>query len=186
MLPYKDPSNVRITQPYGVKNPRQNYAAGVHAGLDMVSDGDKTIVAIEAGQVIRSQNMGSWGNYTVIQQQDGLYCIYAHKARRFAKVGDTLKAGDELGIEGMSGTSSASHLHIELEKVYYDPYSHVDIAAYLGIKNEVGPMQVVDMFADDRAWVMARGISDGSYPDRPVLRKEVWAMIRRYDEQREG
>jgi N-acetyl-anhydromuramyl-L-alanine amidase AmpD len=34
-------------------------------------------------------------------------------------------------------------------------------------------------YEDDRKWVIEQGISDGSDPDRPVLRKEVWAMLRR-------
>ncbi len=187
MLPYKDISKVRITQPYGVKNPRQNYAAGVHSGLDMVSDGDKTIIAIGAGKVIRSQNTGSWGSHVVIKQDDGLYGVYAHLAQRVVNIGNTVRAGTMIGIEGMSGNSTASHLHIELQKSYYDPFSHTDISAYLGIKNEVGSVQLIDdMFADDKAWVMTKGISDGSDQDRPVLRKEIWAMLRRYDEQKEG
>lgn len=36
-----------------------------------------------------------------------------------------------------------------------------------------------DPFEADRLWVMENGISDGSDPDSPVLRKELWAMLHR-------
>jgi N-acetylmuramoyl-L-alanine amidase len=36
-----------------------------------------------------------------------------------------------------------------------------------------------DPFEADRFWAMEHGISDGRDPDRPVLRKELWAMLHR-------
>lgn len=39
-----------------------------------------------------------------------------------------------------------------------------------------------DPFEEDRLWAMEQGITDGSDPDRPALRKEVWAMLRRMNE----
>ncbi|MDD4565506.1 MAG: N-acetylmuramoyl-L-alanine amidase [Eubacteriales bacterium] len=36
-----------------------------------------------------------------------------------------------------------------------------------------------DPFEADRIWAMENGISDGSDPGRPVLRKELWAMLHR-------
>ena len=179
MIPYKDPSKVRITQIYGIKNPNQQYDSGVHPGLDMVSDGDPTLVAIWGGKVIRSKMFGAWGNYTVIEQEDGLFCIYAHKASRFAKVGDVVKEGQEIGTEGSTGNVTGPHLHIELQKAYYNPFSHINIAAYLGIKNEKGPIQFLDPFENDRKWAIEKGISDGSFPDFPITRKENWAMLHR-------
>ena len=41
-----------------------------------------------------------------------------------------------------------------------------------------------DMFEADRLWAMENKISDGSDPDRPVLRKEVWAMLHRFTKMR--
>lgn len=34
-------------------------------------------------------------------------------------------------------------------------------------------------YADAQAWVMAQGISDGTRPDEPITRAEVWAMLYR-------
>ena len=43
--------------------------------------------------------------------------------------------------------------------------------------------QYDDLFYEDRKWAMENGISDGSDPDRPVLRKELWAMLRRMEKR---
>jgi hypothetical protein len=55
----------------------------------------------------------------------------------------------------------------------------INAADYLGIKNAVGLAVFNNPYENDRAWAIEQGISDGSDPDRPVLRKEVWAMLRR-------
>ena len=144
MLPYKDTTQLRITQTYGNKNPKFDYASGFHSGLDFVSDGDKSIVAIASGWVIISQNYGRWGNYIVIRQEDGLYCVYAHLSKRYITSNQSVVKGEVIGVEGSTGFSKASHLHIELQKNYYDPFSTVNIAEYLSIKNEVGKVEVYD------------------------------------------
>lgn len=141
MLPYSDISKLRVTNPYGVKN--SAYSAGYHTGIDFVSDGDKNIFAIQSGKVIRSTLYGAWGNFIVIQQEDGLSCVYAHLSKRYVNVGDNVAKGDLIGVEGSTGNSTGSHLHIELLKTYYDPLSSIDIAEYLGIKNVVGPAEEV-------------------------------------------
>lgn len=139
MFPYKDKSKVRLTKIYGVLDSR--YGSGKHDGIDVVSDGDKTVSAIRAGKSIRSGWNRKWGNYIVIQQDDGLYCIYAHFKERYIKVGVYVAEGQAIGYEGSTGNSSGSHLHIELQQKYYDPGTTVNIAEYLGIKNEVGPVE---------------------------------------------
>ena len=141
MLPYSDISKLRVTNPYGVKN--SAYSAGYHTGIDFVSDGDKNIFAIQSGKVIRSTLYGAWGNFIVIQQEDGLSCVYAHLSKRYVNVGDSVAKGDLIGVEGSTGNSTGSHLHIELLKTYYDPLSSIDIAEYLGIKNTIGKVEGV-------------------------------------------
>jgi murein DD-endopeptidase MepM/ murein hydrolase activator NlpD len=155
MLPYLDPKEVRLTQPYGVPG---NYAAGFHTGIDLVSDGDKRIFPICGGEVIRSRLYGDWGNYVVIRQHDGLYCVYAHMKTRMVEVGQTVGKTKAIGIEGSTGNSTGSHLHIELQKKYYDPFSTINIADYLGIKNEVGPVEEIDLLESSVKILQQKGI----------------------------
>ena len=55
------------------------------------------------------------------------------------------------------------------------------LALYFGmaLKNPA-----LDPFAEDGEWAIKRGISDGTRADDVILRKEVWAMLRRLEENR--
>ena len=76
-------------------------------------------------------------------------------------------------------------MHFEVRRGKWQDRDDVNAADYLNIKNELGDIEAADPYEDDRAWVMKRGISDGTDPLRPVLRREAWAMIRRAMEGRE-
>lgn len=146
-FPFKRVESTWITLYYGANSLSDGsvpWAASVHPGLDMVNDTDPTIFAIRGGAVIRSRNYGDWGQYVVVQQEDGLQAIYAHLSRREVEEGQVVAEGEKIGYMGGSGNVSGLHLHIELQDDYYNAYSHQDIAAYLGIKNERGIVQYRD------------------------------------------
>jgi len=126
---------------YGAKslsNGNVPWAAGKHPGLDLVCTTDTNILAIRGGKVISSNGYGDWGQHVVIEQDDGLFCIYAHMSTRFYAVGDRVERGRRVGIMGSTGQVTAAHLHIELQSKYYDAFSHRDMARYLNIANQLG------------------------------------------------
>lgn len=129
---------VRVTNPFGVKN--SIYASGQHDGIDLVSDGSKDVLAIREGTVIRSQYLPAWGNYVVVSQPDGLKAIYAHLSERSVSVGETVGKGTKVGLMGNTGRSTGAHLHLEIQRDYYDPSSAENIADYLGIANKKGAL----------------------------------------------
>lgn len=144
-LPYL--GEFRITKLYGTPPPAgYTYSAGKHAGVDLVGASDKTIRAVMGGSVYRSgMDYGGWGKYTVIYQTDGYYAIYAHMSRAYKSVGQVVRAGDMIGIEGSTGKSTGSHLHFELRKNYSDKYSTIDPAPYLGLRNKLGKAEVLEV-----------------------------------------
>ncbi len=56
------------------------------------------------------------GNHVVIDHGNGLYSFYAHLQRGSVEVevGDEVQAGDQLGLLGNTGNSSAPHLHFHV------------------------------------------------------------------------
>lgn len=76
----------------------------------------------------------------------------------------------------------------EVEKLKSDAYrAKCAEADARGICEQVGvlwvpeaqPQPELPWYAEDRAWAMAQGISDGTRPEEPATRAEVWAMLRR-------
>lgn len=144
-LPYY--SNIRLTNIYGAAAPAGvTYSAGYHTGIDLVGDSSKQILAVADGIVFKTgYDQTGWGNYIVILQLDGLYAIYCHLTNKFAITGEAVPAGTIIGTEGSTGQVTGSHLHIEFRKDYYDKYSTVNAADYLGIKNEVGDVEELEV-----------------------------------------
>ena len=57
-----------------------------------------------------------WGNYVRIKHSDSVETLYAHmtNATLTVKSGDTVKAGQQIGGVGSTGSSTGYHLHFEV------------------------------------------------------------------------
>lgn len=119
----------RISAPYGIRTYR------MHRGVDMglCQGEDRTIVAAFSGTVIKVRNQGrrkGYGKYVILDHGNGLTTLYAHLASWKVNIGDTLQAGDTIGIGGNSGRSFGAHLHFEMRYngIYIDPTTIFDFA----------------------------------------------------------
>jgi murein DD-endopeptidase MepM/ murein hydrolase activator NlpD len=86
----------------------------LHSGLDMAATSGTPIRAALAGTVTKSYYSSSYGNYTVIDHGNGLTTAYAHQSKRMVSVGDTVEAGEVIGLVGSTGNSTGPHLHFEV------------------------------------------------------------------------
>lgn len=112
----------RISAPYGIRTYR------MHRGVDLglCHGEDRTIVAAFAGVVTKVRNQGrrrGYGKYVILDHGNGLTTLYAHLASWQVNVGDTLQAGDTIGVGGNTGRSFGAHLHFEMRfnGTYIDP-----------------------------------------------------------------
>lgn len=140
-LPYKS-GKVTLTSHFGWRT--LNGQCDYHKGVDL-SGTDKTLVApcdgvIGSSTIItdKSNLTWQWGNYIRIDTADGLKIFMCHMAQRKVKVGQKVKAGDVVGIEGNTGYSFGSHCHFEVRK----NGESVDPTPYLGIPNEWGQYDI--------------------------------------------
>lgn len=144
MLPLK---NARISQEYGRIN--SAYKKGYHPGLDLVAGpNDKYAYVVSPGIILLSRQApgkgydpDGWGNYAIVRQDDGHDAIYAHLSRACATEGERVYPGDAIGIQGSTGNSSGAHLHFEIRKGDWQNCDDINPADYLGIKNELGPVE---------------------------------------------
>jgi murein DD-endopeptidase MepM/ murein hydrolase activator NlpD len=125
------------------------------AGIPVVAAADGTVVDVEDGNYDRDTAMlGQPANYVVIDHADGWRTTYYHFAENSitVKIGDTVKAGQLIGMMGSSGNSTGPHLHFNIQhnfatvETMYGPSAYfIDPPVYEG---------------DDRPVVTASGVTN--------------------------
>lgn len=115
---------------------------GFHSGWDIGSNGNAGygIYATTDGVVRNAEFMsGGIGNAIYIEHTaDAYWSNYMHLASMSVSVGQTVKAGDQIGVMGNSGGDYAIHLHYELspDGVFHSGGNTVNPQAYLGITGD--------------------------------------------------
>ena len=105
---YPTPDASLVTSHFGARRRRFHY------GVDLAMPTGKPIVSAFDGVVRVSLYNRSYGNLVVVRHHNGLETYYAHMSRRIAQSGDTVRAGDTIGLCGNTGRSYGSHLHFEM------------------------------------------------------------------------
>ncbi|MDR0914947.1 MAG: M23 family metallopeptidase [Oscillospiraceae bacterium] len=117
----------------------QAYSSG-HTGLDLVGISSKNIVSITSGTV----NAVGWENPNNQSQGFGLrvwvkygndYIVYGHLSSTSVSVGQTVSVGTQIGVEGSTGYSTGSHLHLEIRVGSRTSTNRPNAAEYIGIDN---------------------------------------------------
>jgi murein DD-endopeptidase MepM/ murein hydrolase activator NlpD len=105
---YTHPFNGQPTSEFGFR--RYRYHFGVDINLET---GDSVKCAFD-GKVRIAQYSKSYGNLVVVRHDNGLETYYAHLSKLLVKPGQTLEAGNLVGLGGNTGHSHGSHLHFEV------------------------------------------------------------------------
>ena len=85
-----------------------------HAGLDFCEQVGDPLTAAADGVVIFTGMLTAHGNTTIIDHGWGIYSMYSHQSEIDVQVGQTLKAGDPIGLAGATGRVTGPHLHFEV------------------------------------------------------------------------
>lgn len=119
------------------------WSIGYHTGVDLIpTDGSKNpkLYAIANCTILSVNACGaSYGNHIVGLTPDGYVFLMAHmRDYPLVKKGQSVKAGQQVGVMGNTGNSYGEHLHIELEnsktwqyaKNLIDPTKYIDLNKY--------------------------------------------------------
>lgn len=88
-----------------------------HWGVDYGSTEDNSILAAAIGAVrFIGQGHQTAGNYVVITHPNGWETAYLHLASVSVKVGQSVIAGQTIGMKGMTGIATGVHLHFEMSR----------------------------------------------------------------------
>ncbi|MDX3115557.1 MULTISPECIES: LysM peptidoglycan-binding domain-containing M23 family metallopeptidase [Streptomyces] len=106
------------------------WSSGYHTGVDFVVPTGTTVKAVGAGTVVSAGWGGAYGNQVVVRLADGYYAQYAHLSQLSVSAGQTVTAGQQVGLSGATGNVTGPHLHFEI-RTTPDYGSDVDPIAYL-------------------------------------------------------
>lgn len=98
-----------------------------HDGLDLIVLRGSEVVAPADGTVIETGNDKSDGRYVLLAHRGGYTTRFNHLEAVEVKKGREVTAGTVIGNVGMSGNSSAPHLHYEVRRdsVVVDPVNYL-------------------------------------------------------------
>ncbi len=114
------PASGTVTRGFGWDGPAW------HPGIDIGTLRSLDITAAAPGvveAVAYAPHFEGYGNIVLVDLGDGLEALYAHLAEIGVSVGDTVEAGQKLGVAGCTGYCTGTHLHFELRQdgVAFDP-----------------------------------------------------------------
>ncbi|MFE2102242.1 peptidoglycan DD-metalloendopeptidase family protein [Streptomyces sp. NPDC059468] len=106
------------------------WSSGYHTGVDFVVPTGTPLKAVAAGTVVSAGWGGAYGNQVVIKLNDGYYAQYGHLSQLSVTAGQTVTAGQQIGLSGATGNVTGPHLHFEI-RTTPNYGSDLDPVAYL-------------------------------------------------------
>jgi murein DD-endopeptidase MepM/ murein hydrolase activator NlpD len=97
-----------ITSPFGMRWGK------LHKGIDIT--GNTTILAADNGKVVETGYKDDYGNYVIINHQNGYETLYGHLSTISVSQGKIVEKGEKIGVMGATGDATGVHLHFEIHK----------------------------------------------------------------------
>jgi len=87
-----------------------------HDGIDIAAPEGTPILAIEAGEVIYSDQLRGYGNMVILRHAGGIVSVYAHNESNLVREGQSVVRGEVVARVGSTGRVSGPHLHFEIRR----------------------------------------------------------------------
>ncbi len=105
------PVGGRVTSSYGYRASFRR----MHKGIDLALNIGDTVRAALPGVVAKTgYDPYGYGHYVAVVHNNGMETRYAHLQSIISSPGETLQAGQPLGLGGNTGNSTGPHLHFEV------------------------------------------------------------------------
>ena len=85
-----------------------------HGGLDIGAAEYSEIYAADSGTVLYAGSEPGYGNFVILQHEDGYYTVYGHCVELLCQPELKVKRGDVIALVGNTGDSTGAHLHFEV------------------------------------------------------------------------
>jgi murein DD-endopeptidase MepM/ murein hydrolase activator NlpD len=125
------PVNGRITDRFGTGRVLNGDARSHHLGVDLSARRGTPIHAANRGVVLVADRFYYQGNAVYIDHGTGLVTSYMHMSHLLVAAGDTVEAGQVIGLAGATGRVTGPHLHwgAYFGRVQFNPLSLLTLPA---------------------------------------------------------
>lgn len=114
-------SSLSINSPFGVRIDPFTGNSRMHTGMDLRAEYGDTVGSAMSGTVTFAGERRGYGNLVVVDHGNGVSTYYAHLSAVAVGIGDTVDAGQLIGLVGSTGRSTGPHLHYEV-RAYGHPF----------------------------------------------------------------
>ena len=127
-FPCKVPAVGMMTSGFGDRVDPISGEQGYHYGIDIAAEEGQPIYAVSSGIVCKT-GYNSYGNYVVLEHDDGLQSLYAQCSTVIVSEGERIDAGEQIASIGMTGRATGNHLHFELWRAgkILDPTNYLEL-----------------------------------------------------------
>ena len=114
-VPSRDPiANSYITSGFGGRADPIVGGHQFHKGIDFKANVGDPVLAVADGVVSFAGVRSGYGNVVEIDHGNGYVTRYAHNSRLLGRVGDLVRAGQQIAKAGSTGRSTGAHVHFEV------------------------------------------------------------------------
>ncbi len=106
--------NTYITSGFGGRADPFDGGSAFHKGVDFHANVGDPVLSVADGVVSYAGVRGGYGNVVEVDHGNGYVTRYAHNSRLVVKVGDLVRAGQQIARAGSSGRSTGAHVHFEV------------------------------------------------------------------------
>ncbi len=126
---FQAPAAGTVTFTYGEQLHPVSQQRTMHDGIDIGNEEGTVIHASAAGVITAATYDKAYGSYIIIKHNDIWQSEYRHLSELSVQEGDTIQAGDPIGLMGSTGHATGSHLHLSIlqHDAYIDPMSVLDL-----------------------------------------------------------
>ena len=116
LFAYPIKASWRLTSRFGRRADPFTGVTSSHTGIDMACPTGTPIYASMSGKVVVAGWNNIFGNYVIINHENGYQTLYGHMSKILTTSGQRVNQGSRIGLVGSTGYSTGPHLHFTVYK----------------------------------------------------------------------